>query len=234
MATQVAEQSLTPTDEEIIRARSRVVDHWKRFFAILVGFALTYAVIRTYSCILQHEWNGVYCFVALVVTLPPVFLGMERSLDLRYLQKNSPIPSVWTIAGDTFLLFVTGLAFMALAASIPDPAQSPWKDNVANLENLFIVILGVFFLIDTPILFVTGLRLGGDQSVKGVHFRLALINLVAGVLCLAVRFLPFAYPYRFGIVVAIAALRTFFDYWVSGNGFFFPQVSLQNREGTML
>jgi uncharacterized membrane protein SirB2 len=219
-------------NEEILRARSRVVEHWKRFFAILVGFALTYAVIRTYSCVLNHEWSGVWCFGALVVTLPPVFLGMERSLDLRYLQDNSAIPNVITIAGDTFLLFLTGLAFMALAVSIPDPSQAPWKDHVASLENYFIVIIGVFFLIDAPILLLTGRRL--DEGQRRVHILLATIDFLAAILCLATLKVPSLYASRFIVVFAVATVRTIADYGVSGGGFLYPQDSLVRAESNSL
>lgn len=115
--------------------------------------------LRTYSCLLTGDWDGVMQFVTFIVTLLPVFHGMERSLDLRYLDRGSPIPGAMRLVGDTSVLLVTALFFLGLALSIPDHG-APWlKDHLPTMRSLFVWAFFGFLVFDTVVLVVTRSRL---------------------------------------------------------------------------
>jgi hypothetical protein len=206
--------------EDVLRARNRVVDHWKRLFAIVSGFAITVACLRVYSCALSGDLTGMFQFVALVATIPPVFHGMERSLDLRYLQPRSPIPGAARMMGDTAVLMVTGLFFLGLALSIPDYGQTWLAGKKDVLQRWYIWLLVSFFVFDFIVLLATRGRLR-EAGVQSAHTRLAVLNLVAGLAILvAVRLDSMLWS-----LALIAIVRSVIDYNMAKD-LLYPQASL--------
>jgi hypothetical protein len=235
---------LTPEKrEDVFRARNRVVDHWKRLFAIICGFAITVACLRAYTCVLEKDWTGLLQFFALMVTIPPVFHGIERSLDVRYLQSTSPIPGAGRLIIDTAILMLTALFFLGLALNIPDLSVQWWAERAIVLRRRFLLLLVLFFLFDFVVLLVARklLREGGAGGEHlSTHARLAVINLLAGLAVGVGMFSGAAVARYFGVdgwlasrgfeapVVAAALIavgRTILDYPVSRR-FLYPQENL--------
>lgn len=198
-------------------ARSRVVDHWKRLAAILLGFAITVGAGRAYSCWLSDDWPSFAQFVILMVTIPPIFHGIERSLDLRYLRPDAEAPPTWRIILDTTTVVLTGLFLLALALSIPDHTQ-PNRRHDATMQNTFFYLFIAFFAIDALALLNAQRRFAQNDSHRSAHENLAYLNL--GTAFLVALLLPFR-PWVDWVVVAIAAVRTIADYSVTRD-FLFP------------
>ncbi len=210
--------------EDVLRARNRVVDHWKRLFAIVSGFAITVACLRVYSCALSRDLAGILQFVVLIVTIPPVFHGMERSLDLRYLQRRSPIPGAARMVGDTAVLMLTGLFFLGLALSIPDHGQSWLVDRKDILRRWYMLLLVSFFFFDSIVLWATKKRLqetAPEAGAHSAHRNLAILN----VLTCAAIIAAVGFDLGFWPVALIAVGRTLLDYKIS-RAFLYPQASL--------
>ena len=74
-------------------ARSRLIDHFKRAYQIIVGLAIARACVK----VLPHGFSGFpdlefWLFATLFVTLVPSFHGGDRSLDIKYLGRNFLFP----------------------------------------------------------------------------------------------------------------------------------------------
>lgn len=215
------------SNEEVLRARSRVVDHWKRLFAIVSGFAITVACVRAYSCLLVGDVDGLMRFVAFIVTLVPVFHGMERSLDLRYLEPRSPIPHAARLMGDTSVLLITALFFLLLALSIPDHGQAWLMERSESLRSWFPRAFVGFLVFDAIVLVVTRTRLkkvAPETRAHDAHARLAALNAVAALVVGTGVWLDVLT--RFGLAV-IALVRSAIDYGMS-SGFLYPQATLSD------
>lgn len=214
------------SNEEVLRARSRVVDHWKRLFAIVSGFAITVACGRAYSCLLVGDIDGLTQFVAFIVTLLPVFHGMERSLDLRYLQPRSPIPHAARLIGDTGVLLITALFFLLLALSIPDHGQAWLMERSELLRSWFPRAFVGFLVFDAIVLVVTRTRLktvAPETGAHDAHARLAALNAVAA-LVVGIGVIWLDVLTRFGLAV-VALVRSGIDYGMSSS-FLYPQAAL--------
>jgi len=212
-------------DEDVLRARSRVVDHWKRLFAIVCGFAITVACVRAYSCLLVADVHGIMLFVAFISTLLPVFHGMERSLDLRYLEARSPVPTAVRLMGDTGVLMISALFFLVLGLSIRDHSQAWLTPHSDRLRFIFLWALVGFLVFDSLVLFATRNRLQQVAPESGAHEshkRLALLNLASAGAVAAAGLLDVLG----GLLIAVVAVgRSIIDYLMSG-GFLYPQTEL--------
>jgi hypothetical protein len=206
-------------EDNLLRARSRVVDHWKRLFAIITGFAITAACQRAYLCYWNSDWAGILEFIAFISTVPPVFHGMERSLDLRYLEPKSESPSAWTVAEDTFVIITTGIFFLALALSIPDYTTNGRRDL-----HVFPVLLSAFLFFDVIALLKTSPRFNNTKSHISTHYGLAILNAMALILIMFVLYCQNAQNALMMQVIIglIAILRSWGDYMVSKD-FLYPQ-----------
>jgi hypothetical protein len=237
MAVTLGGSAGSSTWEDVLRSRNRVVDHWKWLFAIICGFAITVACLRAYTCFLVPDLPGILQFMALIVTIPPIFHGMERSLDLRYLQPTSAIPGAVRMIVDTSILTITALLFLGLALSIPDFSQRFLVERQDTLRHWYLWLFVSFFWFDVLVLWGTSYRFD-LPGVKKSHYALAVLNLVTGVaIALVMLFDPFAAWISTGFepgqptdstvllpVAIIAGLRSVLDYWI-GRKFLYPQES---------
>lgn len=214
----MADQATTP--EQVMTERARVVDHWKRLFSILVGFAITVACQRAYACWLSGDASGLVQFVILIVTIPPIFHGMERSLDVRYLQGDTGNPSAVRLILDTTTLVVTGLFLLALALSIPTHEQ-PDLGHDGRRRDAFFLLLFLFFILDSALLGLASQRFESSFGHRRAHRRLASLNIgVAGALGLALVVL--CGPVLAWVSAGIAIARSIADYVISRE-FLYPQ-----------
>lgn len=217
------------SDEAVLRGRNRVVDHWKRLFAIVSGFSITVACVRAYSCLLVGDVHGLMLFVAFIATLLPVFHGMERSLDLRYLEPRSPIPTAPQLMGDTVVLIISALFFLVLGLSIRDHSQ-PWlADRSEALRLIFNWAFIGFLAFDSLVLFSTRKRLrqiAPESGAHDAHSRLAILNVISAAVLVVAALLGILTGF---LLAAIAVVRTLIDYTMS-NRFLYPQAELSGRE----
>ena len=109
-----ATDQTTVTDEVAPnwRNRSRLIDFFKRLFAIIAGLAITEACKRLLPANPTFALPGpsFWMFVTLFVTIVPIFHGGDRSLDVRHLDQRventrQRLKFVW----DVYALLITAL-----------------------------------------------------------------------------------------------------------------------------
>jgi hypothetical protein len=98
--------------------RSRLIDHFKRAYQIIVGLAITLACTKLFP----NDDPGVpwdtsfWLFCAFFITVVPIFHGGDRSLDVKYLQ--APAVGFWSRAAyiwDVYMLLITAILFVKIA-----------------------------------------------------------------------------------------------------------------------
>ena len=105
--------------------RSRLIDHFKRAYQIIVGLAITLACTKLFpNDDPSIPWDtSFWLFCIFFITVVPIFHGGDRSLDVKYL----PAPAVgfWGRAAyiwDVYMLLITAILFVKIAQAIPGPA----------------------------------------------------------------------------------------------------------------
>jgi hypothetical protein len=79
----------------------RLIDYFKRVYAIVAGLALTDACRRTLPLTDYHD-PRLRMFLAFFVTIVPIFHGGDRSLDQKYFasEPSSPVERFWFVWDD--------------------------------------------------------------------------------------------------------------------------------------
>ena len=114
------------TEEEARQHRSRLIDHFKRAYQIIVGLAITLACGKVFAGgSVDFNDPALFMFAAFFVTVVPIFHGGDRSLDLKYLGAKitlirDQIGYVW----DVYMLMITAIFFVKIAQAIPGPGLS--------------------------------------------------------------------------------------------------------------
>ena len=97
--------------------RSRLVDHFKRAYQIIVGLAVTLACTKLFPHgIARHPDSTFWLFCTFFITVVPIFHGGDRSLDLKYL--GSQPHGFWRRAAyiwDVYMLLITAIFFVKIA-----------------------------------------------------------------------------------------------------------------------
>ncbi len=105
------------------RQHERLIDHFKRVYAVVAGLALSEACRHTLPAQSLGEYQ-LWMFAALFITLVPIFHGGDRSLDHKYL--NAPPKTSFQVLAflwDDYMLLLTALLFVCAAESIPQAGQ---------------------------------------------------------------------------------------------------------------
>ncbi len=213
--------SLTPPDPN--QARARLIDHFKRVYQIVVGLAITLACSKLFT----GDKITLCLFFVFLITVVPIFHGGDRSLDLKYLNKQprgfaERASYIW----DVYMLLTTAVLFVIIAQAIPGTTSSLVTASPTTPE-IFYWWMGAMLLFDVGVLALDWLknqwlRLGANQLSAYLPWAimnagLAVICLMAahGVGCLGA-------GVKTGIIVSVAAfVRTSLDYYF-GRDFLFP------------
>ncbi len=145
------------TRAQIIAERTRTLDQIKRLYAVVMGFAVTNCVARSYSSLQPLSLQSIdansilvsqgITFVSLIVLF---YLGAERMLDIKYLQPASPVPRPGELVWDLFQMGATSVMFIVLAHSIPENATR--LDQVVACQRDFTLNLIILYGLDSLIL----------------------------------------------------------------------------------
>lgn len=120
--------------DDFIRERSRAIDHLLRLLAFIVSVAVFFTCAKVYSCLVADDWAGVFACLAILLTIIPIFQGMQRALDLKYRNPLNGVTGLFAILSDYVVLIILAVSFLVMAQTIPDHAPAN-QSQVAILEN---------------------------------------------------------------------------------------------------
>jgi hypothetical protein len=226
------QQATASVDQE----RSRLIDHFKRAYQIVVGLAITLACTKLFPDGTIRSDTSFWLFCIFFITVVPIFHGGDRSLDVKYLRAQ-PV-GFWERAAyvwDVYVLLITAILFVKIAQSIPG-SPAPAGGSILGAAppqttpELFYWWMGVMLLFDAAMLFVDRVKSAflGTEGEDGLraYWKWIALNLALAVVCLGAAAPPDWLASLPATAVAIvvfgfASLRTLLDY-VSGSRFLFP------------
>jgi hypothetical protein len=212
--------------------RSRLIDHFKRAYQIIVGLAITLACTKLFpNDDPSVPWDtSFWLFCAFFITVVLIFHGGDRSLDVKYLQ--APAVGFWGRAAyiwDVYMPLITAILFVKIVQAIPGPAVLGGSSQPAT-PVLFYKWMAIMLVVDVGILIFDGLKNRLLQTRAGAelgaYVKWVALNLGLAIIGLLAKSYPEYPPYLSAntvsiIVFAFAFLRTVLDY-VFGKGFLFP------------
>jgi hypothetical protein len=235
-------QTVAPANLD--QERSRLIDHFKRAYQIIVGLAITLACTKLVPGGIPNfgifSETSFWLFCTFFITVVPIFHGGDRSLDIKYL-RATPV-GFWGHAAyvwDVYMLLITAILFVKIAQSIPVPQTTSGSPGGAILGQAlappstpdnFYHWMAIMLFIDAGILFVDGIKSGllGTEGAKELlaYIPWVILNLILGFVCWHAAsppgFLSSLSELTMSIVVfVVALLRTILDY-VFGKSFMFP------------
>jgi hypothetical protein len=193
--------------------RQRSVDSLQKLYAIIVALAISISIQSLFlnkadqSFVLSSEIvKYLPCFFAFMVTLIPFYHGMNRHLDVCYIERDT-IPPKGALLFDFIVFFVESFVLFTIAATI------------RNWEACF-ALLGVLLAMDTIWAFVSHLihYRGPTPSV----IKWSAINVVAVILSIFL-YLTSLFPNSSKpcVLFCVAFLRALLDYVICWE-FYFP------------
>lgn len=212
--------------------RSRLIDHFKRAYQIIVGLAITLACTKLFpndSPSIRSD-TSFWLFCIFFITVVPIFHGGDRSLDVKYLHARPT--GFWARAAyiwDVYMLLITAILFVKIAQSIPGSAILGGAAPPAT-TSLFYQWMAIMLSIDVVILIIDGLKtkyLETDVDTQlGAYVKWIILNFALAIICLIAKSPPEVLSHLSAntisiIVFAFAFLRTVFDY-IFGKEFMFP------------
>lgn len=151
------QQSATD-DERANQERSRLIDHFKRAYQIIVGLAITLACTRLFSS--ASFSSSIWFFCTFFITVVPIFHGGDRSLDIKYL--GAQPTGFWGRAAfiwDVYVLLITAILFVKIALSIPTTTVTPvasvtgaWSAAGDSTPESFYLWMGGMLTFDVAVL----------------------------------------------------------------------------------
>jgi hypothetical protein len=208
--------------------RSRLIDHFKRAYQVIVGLAITLACGKVFA---QGTFKladpALLLFCTFFITVVPIFHGGDRSLDLKYLGEQptrlvSQVAYIW----DVYMLLITAIFFVKIAQAIPGPGLSFLSDSCsATSPRYFYGWMAAMLFFDVGVLIVDWIKSGLLRSRAWKDLQVyaiwVILNLILGFVCWLLPETDFA-PEIIGLIVFGAAfLRTVLDY-LFGRKFLFP------------
>ncbi len=205
--------------------RSRLIDHFKRAYQIIVGLAITQACSKLFP---DGHFTladpAFWMFCTFFITVVPIFHGGDRSLDIKYLgspqtRLGGQIAYVW----DVYMLLVTATFFVKISQTIPGQGLI---GSVEMDPKLFYAWMAAMLLFDALVLLVDWvksslLNLTAWKDLE-VYGRWIALNVVFGAACYYLAYKTSLSSEHLGMAVfAGAALRTVLDY-LFGRKFMFP------------
>jgi hypothetical protein len=217
----------TIPEEEVRQQRSRLIDHFKRAYQIIVGLAITLACGKLFAHgTIELSDPALLLFGTFFITVVPIFHGGDRSLDLKYLGEKpssgwNQLAYIW----DVYMLLITAIFFVKIAQAIPGPGIGFLDNSGTTTAGHFYDWMAAMLFFDASVLFIDGVKsalLGSRAWTRlQVYVWWILLNVALGILCLAIPQTTWS-PEAVGIVVFLAAfVRTVLDY-VAGSKFMFP------------
>jgi hypothetical protein len=214
-------------EEEIRQQRSRLIDHFKRAYQIIVGLAITLACGKVFAHgTIELSDPALLLFCTFFITVVPIFHGGDRSLDLKYLGEKpssgwNQLAYIW----DVYMLLITAIFFVKIAQAIPGPGIGFLDNSGTATAGHFYDWMAAMLFFDASVLFIDGVKsalLGSRAWTRlQVYVTWILLNVVLGILCLVIPQTTWS-PEAVGIVVFLAAfVRTVLDY-IAGSKFMFP------------
>ncbi|MET3909124.1 hypothetical protein ABID59_003478 [Bradyrhizobium sp. S3.3.6] len=221
------------TDEAVAaQERSRLVDHFKRAYQIIVGVSITVACSNLFpgKFISFPLDTSFWLFGAFFVTAVPIFHGGDRSLDIKYLHRRPA--GFWGHAAyvwDIYMLLITAIFFVKIAQSVPIPHDvKPPNPTAQTSPDNFYLWMGSMLVFDVCVLIFDGIKshsLGLGGAKLSAYVTWTVINLGLGLICLGAALCPLATGLSEGAlaaaVFAFALIRTTVDY-IQGREFLFP------------
>jgi hypothetical protein len=217
----------TIPEEEVRQQRSRLIDHFKRAYQIIVGLAITLACGKLFAHgTIELSDPALLLFCTFFITVVPIFHGGDRSLDLKYLGEKpssgwNQLAYIW----DVYMLLITAIFFVKIAQAIPGPGIGFLDNSGTAIAGHFYDWMAAMLFFDASVLFIDGVKsaLLGSRAWTRLQVYVAWIflNVVLGILCLVIPQTSWS-PEAVGIVVFLAAfVRTVLDY-IAGSKFMFP------------
>jgi hypothetical protein len=210
--------------------RSRLIDHFKRAYQIIVGLAITLACTKLFpnGAFEIPKDTSFWLFCAFFITIVPIFHGGDRSLDIKYLYTQPT--GFWGRAAfiwDFYILLITAILFVKIAQAIP--SQTPTGQAIPGVAQAppstpdhFYQWMAIMLIFDVVALIVDGLK----SNLLTTYVKWICLNLVFAIICLSAKSIPEHFPaFSANTVAALvfvaAFLRTVLDY-VFGKDFMFP------------
>jgi hypothetical protein len=207
--------------------RSRLIDHFKRAYQIVVGLAIAQACGKVFA---EGKFDfadpALLLFCIFFITVVPIFHGGDRSLDLKYLgaqptRLRDQAAYVW----DVYVLLITAILFVKIAQAIPGPGLVFLGSSATKSPRLFYDWMAAMLFFDVVVLIIDWIKSGllksrawGELQVYGIWIAL---NGVLGAACLWVPDFHLETEVVGIIVFGAALLRTILDYFF-GRRFMFP------------
>ncbi|MGJ5177429.1 hypothetical protein ACQR16_05945 [Bradyrhizobium oligotrophicum] len=217
--------------------RSRLVDHFKRAYQIVVGLSITIACTKLFpdQFITFPLDASFWLFCTFFVTVVPIFHGGDRSLDIKYLHDRPAgfgghAGYVW----DVYMLLITAIFFVKIAQSVPGPQDTRSTILCSHRQTSprnFYLWMGSMLIFDAIVLVIDGIRrliVGGNENRFAAYIPWVLMNATLGAVCILAAHLPSTWSASTWpsatiafLVFVVALLRTILDY-VLGHEFLFP------------
>ena len=226
------------------QARSRLIDHFKRVYTIVVGLAITEAVKRLFPLDPDDPpVSAIWMFATFFITLVPIFHGGDRSLDVKYLSSSPAtfgrrLSYLW----DVYMLLLTAILFVCIAETIPQQVKVAGGADTYPHAGLFYGFMAVMLTFDVIVLIVDRFK-SETRAALRPYLLWMVCNVALAVVCFVSAFgigvhaaptsdtllgvwnatIPFG---SLTIAVfAFAVVRTFVDYLsdhIAGGNFLFP------------
>lgn len=217
--------------------RTRLVDHFKRAYQIIVGLSITLACTKLFpGGFPKFPFDtSFWLFCTFFITIVPIFHGGDRSLDIKYLQARPA--GVWGHAAyiwDVYMLLITAILFVKIAQAIPVPGSASGSAilgaSAPTSPNYFYRWMATMLFIDAAILIVDGVKsrflaIDGGAALSS-YVKWIVLNALLGVVCMCAAYPPEAIASLSELTIALivfglAFLRTVMDY-IFGRKFMFP------------
>jgi hypothetical protein len=233
MSQQTGTRSVAVDADQERTERSRLIDHFKRAYQIIVGLAITLACTKLFpSGTVTVPDVTLWLFCIFFITVVPIFHGGDRSLDVKYL--GSRPRGFWGRAAyvwDVYMLLVTAIFFVKIAQAIPGVGLGFGGGKPPQTPQLFYEWMAGMLAFDVGVLVIDWIKSGilrtqGWNELR-VYAKWIVLNLVLALVCCVAASPPAFVSSQISVesisiaVFAIALTRSVLDYSF-GKNFMFP------------
>jgi hypothetical protein len=213
--------------------RSRLIDHFKRAYQIIVGLAITLACTKLFPRGLATVPDVTFwLFCIFFITVVPIFHGGDRSLDLKYLDSRpcgfwEQTAYVW----DVYMLLITAIFFVKIAQAIPGVGLGFGGGIPPQTPQLFYEWMAGMLAFDVGVLIIDWMKSNILKTQRRKELRVyagwIVINIVMALVCYYSAFPPVFVSSQITVetvaigIFAVALIRSILDY-LFGRDFMFP------------
>lgn len=213
--------------------RSRLIDHFKRAYQIIVGLAITLACTKLFlTGIVAVPDITLWLFCIFFITVVPIFHGGDRSLDVKYL--GSRPHGFWgrtAYVWDVYMLLITAIFFVKIAQAIPGVGLGFGGGIPPKTPQLFYEWMAGMLAFDVVVLVIDWIKSGllktqGWKELR-VYAKWIGLNTILGLVCYFAASPRNFVSSRISVetiaigVFVIAMIRSILDYSF-GKNFMFP------------